>query len=462
MKVYLETFGCQMNRLDSELLTAALAEAGHEMVGDAREADAALYNTCSVREHAEAKVHSRLGVAAQRKAAGRCRVIGVLGCMAQRHGAALRRRHPQVDLVVGPGRLADVPDLLAAAACGQPAVALDPPRDRPGDPAAERHLEALETERDPAAAPLPAQAYVRVMRGCDNFCTYCIVPFVRGPERSRAPEAIEREVRRLVDAGRSQITLLGQAVNRYRWPAGERTVRLSDLLERLADVSGLRRLRFVTSHPAQFGRDLLEAMRDLPCVCPYIHAPPQSGSDRVLQAMGRGYTRAEYDALVDAARQVVPGVVLAGDFIVGFPGETEADHAASADLLRRSGFKNSFIFRYSPRPPAASSRRPDDVPAKVKKRRHAELLATQEEVGLAHHRAQVGRTVEVLVEGPSPRSDRQSGPSRPGQVQLVGRTRGDHIVVLDGPPAWAGRYVDVEVTDATSLTLFGRARAAPR
>ena len=455
MKVHLETFGCQMNRLDSELVAGLLRRSGHEIVDDGPAAELVLYNTCSVRLHAEEKVHSRLGLEDRRTLSGNGRLVGVLGCMAQREGEALRRRHSSVAMVCGPGRLHELPALIADAAAGRASVLLDAPREDGAATGAD-DVEALDRDRDVRCTRSPAQAYVRVMRGCDNFCTYCVVPFVRGAERSRAPEAIEQEVRRLAEAGRSEITLLGQAVNRYEWRAGERTVRFSDLLGRLSPIAGLRRLRFVTSHPERFGDDLLEAMRDLPNVCEYIHAPPQSGSDRILRAMGRRYTRAEYDRLVDRAREIVPGVVLAGDFIVGFPGETEEDHAASGDLIRRSGFKNSFIFKYSPRPgTAAAEKLPDDVPMEVKRRRNRELLAVQAEVSQVHHKAYVGRTVEVLIEGPSPRADRQPRPAQPGQTQLVGRTRWDHIVVFDGPESLAGRYVDVRVTGATSLTLLG-------
>ena len=462
MKVYLETFGCQMNRLDSELVIGSLRAAGHEMVCDRGQAQVVLYNTCSVRRHAEQKACSRLGAEAQRKQARRGDlIIGVLGCMAQREGSGLRRQFPQVDIVCGPGRICDLPELIAAAVAGREAIALDPARTEARDRPADQRTDRMDLDRDPApAGSSPHQAYVRVMRGCDNFCTYCIVPFVRGPERNRPPEHIVEEVRRLAGAGRGEITLLGQKVNSYLWREGRTTVRFSDLLGRVSAVPSLRRLRFVTSHPADFSDDVLEAMRDLPNVCRYIHCPAQSGSDAVLKRMNRRYTRGQYDDLVDRARSIVPGVVLAGDFIVGFPGETEDDHQASAELIRRSGYKNCFVFKYSPRPgTAAAERFADDVPAEVKKRRNNELLAVQQEVGLAHHRAYVGSEVEVLVEGPSPRSGKQPHSPAPGSVQLVGRTPGDHIVVFDGTQSLIGRYVTVKVTGASSLTLFAAPQA---
>jgi len=468
MKVYLETMGCQMNRLDSELAATQLRRAGHELVADRKAADVVLYNTCSVRQHAEDKVYSRLGADSRRKSNHRPKLIlGVLGCMAQKEGRGLRKRFPQVDILCAPGRLAELVGLIDRAAGGSPAVALDPVRkqaDAAAPPSAPGpDIDAPDLARDPRETISPYQAYVRVAKGCDNFCTYCIVPFVRGPERSRRPERILEEVRRLVEAGRSEITLLGQTVNRYRYsPPGESpTVRFSDLLERVSGVAGLRRLRFVTSHPLDFGDDVLAAMRDLPNVCEYIHVPPQSGSDAVLRRMSRGYTRRQYDDLIDRARALVPGVVLAGDFIVGFPGETEADHAASAELIRRSGFKNSFVFKYSPREGTAAARElDDDVPWEVKRRRNQELLAVQREVGLAHHRAYVGRTVEVLVEGPSVRAGRQAAKPTAEATQLVGRSRGEHIVHFTGPTRLAGRYVGVRITGATALALLGAARTS--
>lgn len=454
MKIYLETMGCQMNRLDSELLTGALRAAGHELVASPRAAEVLLYNTCSVRQHAEDKVHSRLGADLRRKADSRRPIlVGVLGCMAQRLGSLLPERYTGLDLVAGPGQLAYIPAMIAQAAAGKCVCALDGPRGR-ADGAED--FDAIDLARDVSFAPQPSQAFVRITRGCNKRCAYCVVPTVRGPEVSRRPQRILEEVRRLLDAGRSQITLLGQTVNSYRWADGGRTVRLSDLLAAVAGLAGLRRLRFVTSHPIDFGDDVLAAMRDLPNVCPYIHLPAQSGSDAVLNRMNRRYTRRQYDELIDRCRQIVPDVVLAGDFIVGFPGETDADHAASAELVRRSAYKNCFIFKYSPREGTIAAAMADDVPPEVKRQRNQELLAVQREVGLAHHAAYVGRELEVLTEGPSRRVDKQARLPQPGQMQLVGRTEGDHIVVFDGPKELAGQYVRVRITGATSLTLFGQ------
>lgn len=467
MMIYLETLGCQMNRLDSELVIGRLVAAGHEMVDNRAAADVVLYNTCSVRVHAEDKIHSRLGrIRAESRTGGTGHVgpiVGVLGCMAQRAGAALRKRHPHVSIVCAPGRLGSLAEMIASAAGGRPTVALDPDRKTHPAAAGAAAIDAMDLSRDPAQTPNGSQAYVRVMRGCDNFCSYCIVPFVRGPEVSRQAGHIVDEVRRLADAGRSEITLLGQTVNRYRWSDGAHAVSFADLLTRVSAVPGVRRLRFVTSHPLDFGDDVLRAMAGAPNICRYIHCPAQSGADAMLRAMNRSYTRGHYDDLVDRARAIMPDVVLASDFIVGFPGETEADHQASADLIRRSGFRNSFIFKYSPRPGTAAAKTlTDDVPQDVKKHRNSELLAVQAEVSQAHHDGYIGRTVEVIVEGPSRRVDKQAVAPTAEALQLSARTRGDHIVVFDGPPGLAGQYVDVEITGATAITLFGKLGETPR
>jgi tRNA-2-methylthio-N6-dimethylallyladenosine synthase len=457
MKIYLETLGCQMNRLDSELVRSHLAAAGHELTDDAAIADVVLYNTCSVRQHAEDKVHSRLGADGQRKSSGKTLIVGILGCMAQNEGQGLLDRHPHVDIICAPGQLHRLAEFIADAQMGLPTVAVDPDRKEHPKPTGDEVIDTLDLSRDPDNAPSSAQAFVRVMKGCDKFCTYCIVPFTRGPEISREPQHIINEVRRLADAGRSEITLLGQTVNSYRFTRGEATTRFSDLLMMLSPITGLKRLRFVTSHPIDFGDDVLHAMADLPNVCPYLHCPAQSGSDAMLKAMNRKYTRAEYDAFVDRAYAIVPELSIAGDFIVGFPGESEADHQASADLIRRSRYKNAFIFKYSPRPGTVAAKiLTDDVDNATKKRRNNELLTIQNEMSLAHNRDRIGRVMEVLVEGPSKRADRQPTPAPDGEIQLIGRTTGDHIVVFDGPPMLAGQYVDVNIVDATALTLFGK------
>ncbi len=475
MKIHLETLGCQMNKLDSELLLGQFRTRGWDVVDEPADADAVLYNTCSVRDHAEQKVYSRLGRDAQRKldrtAAGKVYVIAVFGCMAQRDAKEIRRRSKAVDIICAPGQIDQLPALLEAAADAQlasfqpidpadlptqtVAILTDPKRTEQADAVAEARIDQLDLTRDPELRSNRNQAFVRVARGCNNFCSYCIVPYVRGPERSREPAHIVDETKKLVDAGVSEITLIGQTVNRYRHTAGDVTTSFAQLLETLHEIDGLRRLRFVTSHPSGFTRDILEAMRDLPKVCEYMHIPAQHGSDRLLAAMNRGYTRAEYDALVDLAREIVPGVAFASDFIVGFPTETETEHQQSLDLIRRSQFKNSFIFKYSPRPGTVSAKTMiDDIANDVKKRRNNELLDAQREAGLAHHAAYVGQQVDVLVTGPSRRSEKQAAPASGDAIQLMGRTPGDHIVLFDAPASLVDTYQALTVTEANDLALF--------
>ncbi|MCP4376904.1 MAG: MiaB/RimO family radical SAM methylthiotransferase, partial [bacterium] len=305
-------------------------------------------------------------------------------CLAQRVGGDLLKRYPFVDIICGPGQLHSLAEMIDSASCGTSTLACDPDRKAAGltskthktseTPGDDSLIDSLDHNRNTSVGS-SAQAYVRVMRGCDKFCTYCIVPFVRGPETSRDPNAIYEEVRQLADTGRSEITLLGQTVNSYLYSAGDTSVRFSDLLERISGIHGVHRLRFVTSYPTDFGDDILKAMRDLPNICRYIHCPPQSGSDRILRAMNRKYTRAQYDSFIDRTYEIMPDVAIAGDFIVGFPGEEEDDHQASAALIKQSRFKNSFIFKYSTRPGTIGAKKlVDNVPFEVKKRRNNELL----------------------------------------------------------------------------------------
>ncbi len=454
-RVYIETLGCQMNVLDSELLAAALQEAGFELAGARRAADVVLFNTCSVRQHAEDKVYSALGRLKHLKDQRPGTIIGVLGCMAQKDCERIFRRAPHVDLVVGPGQISRVPELIErAAGGGGPHVALS--ADRSSGSRAEVAASFARADfAAPPSRPAAPQAMVRAMFGCDNFCTYCVVPSVRGPEQCRPAREIVAEVRRLAAGGCLEVTLLGQAVNQYADTSEGTTLQLSDLLGRLNEISGLRRIRFVTNHPKSMSDDLLAAVRDLDKVCPYLHVPAQSGSDAVLARMKRGYTAGFYRDMLRRIAETVPGAAATSDFIVGFCGETEADFEQTVDLVRKGRFKNSFIFKYSPRPGTpAAERYADDVPEEVKRRRNNELLAVQNAVSLEANKRFVGRRVEVLVEGPSKtaRKRGQTGPLR----QLSGRTACDRIVVFDGPTALAGQLVEVMIERAEPVTLFGR------
>jgi tRNA-2-methylthio-N6-dimethylallyladenosine synthase len=454
-KLYIETVGCQMNVLDSELVVGTLRRQGYELTDQVTDAELILFNTCSVREHAEEKIYSALGRLRGHKRRHPDKVIGVLGCMAQKDQELVRRRAPHVDIVCGTGQLARLPELIAEVRrSGRPQLALSLDRTEARHEV-ERSFESYDPLRDPSMRPSPFQAYVRIMIGCDKFCTYCIVPSVRGPEQSRPPEHVAAEVRQLAAEGCKEVTLLGQTVNSYKYERGDgRRERLSDLLARIHDTPGLERIKFVTNFPRDMGDDLLDAVRELPKVCPYLHVPVQSGCNDVLKRMKRLYTVEYYREMLARCRERVPGVAISSDFIVGFCGETEESFERSCELVRTAGFKNSFIFKYSPRPGTKGHELyADDVAEEVKKRRNNDLLALQTEVSRADHRRKIGETVEVLVEGASKTALKHGHAG--GPLQLTGRTPTDHIVVFEGNERLTGQTVRVVVEDATAFTLFG-------
>lgn len=456
-KLYIETVGCQMNVLDSELVVGSLRRQGYELTHEPLDADVILFNTCSVRQHAEDKIYSALGRLRSHKQRHPSKIVGVLGCMAQKDQELIRRRAPHVDIVCGTGQLVRLPELIAEVQrTGKPQLALSLDRKEASRPEVERSFESYDPLRDPSMRPSRFQAYVRIMIGCDKFCTYCIVPKVRGPEQSRPPEHIAAEVRQLAAEGCREVTLLGQTVNSYQYDQGDgRRNRLSDLLSRIHDTAGIERIKFITNFPRDMSDDLLEAVRELPKVCPYLHVPAQSGCNEVLRRMKRLYTVEYYREMLTRCRERVPGVAISSDFIVGFCGETEESFARTCDLVANAGFKNSFIFKYSPRPGTKGDELyPDDVPEEIKKYRNNELLAIQNQVSLADHLGRVGHTVEVLVEGPSKTALKHD--SAGGPLQLTGRTRTDHIVVFEGNERLIGRFVQVAVEAATPFTLFGR------
>jgi tRNA-2-methylthio-N6-dimethylallyladenosine synthase len=501
-KLYLETFGCQMNVLDSELVLGQLRAQGYQSTDDREDADVILYNTCSVREHAEQKVWSRLGELRNRKTTQPNLVIGVIGCMAERDAHNIFKKYPHVDILCGPGELDKLPAMVHNAAVTQSDCGLkemDETIRNPQSPirnrqsalmgattrrsstlaAAEDTLELLDLSRSISASDAPAQAYVRITRGCNKFCTYCVVPYTRGPEVHRPPQNIIDEVRKLTDAGTLEVTLLGQTVNHYHFDHGDgRKTTFADLLYQIHEaIPDLPRLRFVTSFPRDFTDLALQAMRDCPRICRYLHVPAQSGSDRILKMMNRGYTAQQYLDFIDRARGYMPDISLASDAIVGFPTETDEDFQKTMELTRYCRFKNSFIFKYSPRPGTiAIDRYTDDVPEDVKRRRNNDLLALQGEISAQLNREMIGKTVEVMVEGESKLASKQAAyPSAPGTVelkwksrtpsnfndaapttQLVGRTRGDQVLAFEGPLSLKGKLVTVEVTDARNLTLFGK------
>ncbi len=474
-----------MNVLDSELVLGQLRGQGYQSTPERDEADVILFNTCSVREHAEQKVWSRLGELKDRKAADPNLIIGVIGCMAERDGTDIFRKFPQVDVLCGPGELDKLATLVHNAV-----ITASGPRKRDRQvalmgasvrrsstlEAAEDNLEILDLSRSISPVDGPAQAYVRITRGCNKFCTYCVVPYTRGPEVHRPPTNIIDEVKRLTAAGVREVTLLGQTINHYAFKHGDgRTTSFADLLYEIHEaVPDLARLRFVTSFPRDFTDEALMAMRDCPRICRYLHVPAQSGSDRVLKLMNRGYTAGQYIEFIDRAREYMPDISLASDFIVGFPTETDEDFEKTVELTRYCRFKNSFIFKYSPRPgTTAIDRFNDDVPEEIKRVRNQRLLALQTEICASNNAEMIGKTVQVLVEGESKLVGKPAYPSSGvelgwekraaaavTQTQMMGRTRGDQVVVFAGSTSLVGEMIDVSIVDAKSLTLFGKINAA--
>jgi tRNA-2-methylthio-N6-dimethylallyladenosine synthase len=454
-KLYIETVGCQMNVLDSELVVASLRQQGYQLTNRPDDADTILFNTCSVREHAEEKIYSALGRLKDAKRNAPNKVIGVLGCMAQNHQRLVFERAPYVDLVVGPGQLHQIPQLVEKArATGQQQMEVGLGRKEGTRDAIEQSHESFDPLRDPAMRPTPHQAYVRIMIGCDKFCTYCIVPTVRGPEQSRSPGKILAEARQLAAAGCKEITLLGQTVNSYQHTEGERTTRLSDLLVALHEIEGIERLRFTTNYPNDMTDDLLAAVRDLAKCTRHLHVPAQSGSNRMLERMKRGYSAGQYTEILEQIRATIPAVAVTSDFIVGFSGETDDDFEMTCNLVRTSNFKNSYIFKYSQRPGTIGARRfPDDVPDQIKRQRNNRLLEIQNQISEEGNDPFLGRDVEILVEGPSKTSLKRQ--ERGPLVQLTGRTICDRIVVFEGNHRQIGQVLPVTVYDTNAFTLFG-------
>lgn len=500
--IYLETFGCQMNELDSELVQGQLATLGYTFGDDRDSANVVLFNTCSVREQAENKVLSRIGELGIEKKEGREIIIGMLGCLPEREGKGILGKYPQIDFICGPSELDRLPTLLHNAMAGEKLFSADRAclqgnrsRRSAALTAADDNLELLDLSRvfDPDYRNSKSKsAYVRITRGCNKFCTYCVVPNTRGAEVHRPPDSIIQECRALVESGAIEITLLGQTVNHYRYTHGvaigkegqevpqigpgltafkkpidqqQQVTTFAQLLQRIHDeIPQLQRLRFVTSYPIDFGNDILEVMRDCPRICNYLHVPAQSGSNRILKKMNRGYTVEEYLDFIKRARDIIPDVEIAGDVIVGFCSENEEDFEATKELLIEVRFKNNFVFHYSPRPgTVAIDRFEDDVPREVKKRRLNSLLKLGSSISEEVHRAYEGRMVEVFVEKVSPKSVKQNGVElkwESSAVQLSGRTAGDLICVFQvdsGEIAekMLGTIVRVNITGSGPLLLEG-------
>ena len=436
-KLYIETYGCQMNVADSEVVASVMQMAGYEMCQDEAEADAIFMNTCSVRENAENKIYNRLDTLHAEQKKGRKVILGVLGCMAERVKDDLIENH-HAQLVAGPDSYLNLPDMIAQAEAGNKAIDIA--------------LSKTETYKDivpQRVALAKISGFVSIMRGCDNFCHYCIVPYTRGRERSRDVDSILNEVRNLQQQGYKEVTLLGQNVNSYRFVNAEgQTVDFPQLLRLVAETAPTMRIRFSTPHPKDMSDATLRVIAEVPNVCRHIHLPIQSGSDKVLKLMNRKYNVEGYLSRVKAIRELVPDCGLSTDIFVGFHGETEADHQESLRIMREVGYDSAFMFKYSERPGTyASKHLPDDVPEDVKIRRLNELIMVQNENSAIANRAEVGKVREVRVEGPSKRS----------REQLCGRTEQNKMVVFDKGNHHIGQYVQVRITGSTSATLLGEA-----
>ncbi len=434
--LFIETYGCQMNVADSEVVASVMKMAGYEPCESIDQADAVFLNTCSVRDNAEQKIIHRLEALNAQRRKGRKLIVGVLGCMAERVKDGLLNEHG-ADLVAGPDAYLSLPDLIAQAEVGQKAMDIE--------------LSTTETYRDIVPERYCGSrisGFVSIMRGCNNFCHYCIVPYTRGRERSRDVESILREVHDLEARGYKEVTLLGQNVNSYRWTkeGTDETIAFPQLLRTVARAVPSMRIRFSTSHPKDMSDETLHVIAEEPNVCRHIHLPVQSGSDRILKLMNRKYTREWYMGRVEAIRRIVPDCGLSTDIFAGYCSETEEDHQLSLSLMRECGYDSAFMFKYSERPGTyASKHLPDDVPETEKVRRLEELIALQNELSAESNRRCVGREYEILVEGVSKRS----------REQLFGRTEQNKVVVFDRAGFRPGDYVKVRITDASSATLKG-------
>ena len=436
-RLYVETYGCQMNVGDSDILVSIMQDEGYRYTEDIAQADVILVNTCSIRDNAEQRIWGRLREFHRYKRARKGLVVGIVGCMAERLREELFERETVVDVVAGPDSYRELPRLVAAAAAGGHGVNVQ--------------LSQEETYGDIRPVRLDrngVSAFISIMRGCNNFCSYCVVPYTRGRERSRDPQTILREAQELFSAGYREVTLLGQNVNSYRWKEGTaEAVDFPALVERVAGISPLLRVRFATSHPKDLSDRLIEVMASYPNICRAVHLPAQSGSDRMLAAMNRKYTRTWYLERVAAIRRRMPDCAVTTDLIAGFCGETAEDHAQTLSLMREVGYDSAYMFKYSQRPGTLASRTmTDDVSEEVKTARLNEIIALQNELSTASNERDMGNVFEVLVEGLSRRSSEQ----------LCGRTSQNKMVVFDRTGETApGDYVRVRITGCTSATLFG-------
>lgn len=438
-QVFIETYGCQMNVNDSEVVLSVLQRAGYSICDHFKDADIILINTCSIRDNAEQRVWGRLDVFLQEKKSRKGVIVGVLGCMAERLKEELLR-HPAVDIVAGPDAYRDIPKLIAALKSD-----------------AGKQINTLLSHEETYADISPVRmdkngvsAFISIMRGCNNMCSYCVVPYVRGAERSRDPESIIREAQELFDNGYKEVSLLGQNVDSYNWTDPDnptRSVNFAQLLERVALIDPMLRVRFSTSHPKDMGNGVLYTMAMYPNICNHIHLPVQSGSNAMLLKMNRKYTRESYLERVAKIREILPDCTISTDIIAGFCGETEQDHRDTLSLMEAVRFDSAFMFQYSERPNTKAARHfPDDVPPEVKTRRLNEIIELQNRLSLESNQKALGKTFDVLIEGISKRSDQQ----------LIGRTPQNKVCVFDAEGHTIGDYAKVRIHSCTSATLMAK------
>lgn len=449
-KLYVESYGCQMNFSDSEVVASIMAKEGYSTTRNVEEADVVLINTCSIRENAETRVRNRLTDFKKRKEDQPTLVVGILGCMAERLKQSLLEEEKLVDLVAGPDAYRDLPNLVEEVGSGQKAVNV--------------LLSREETYADISPVRLDqggVTAFVTITRGCDNMCSFCVVPFTRGRERSRDPKTIVQECRDLFARGYREVTLLGQNVDSYRWNMTSKgaikdetqgTTNFAELMAMVAEVHPDLRVRFSTSHPKDMTDDVLHVMAKYENICPYIHLPVQSGNTEVLARMNRGYSREWYLDRIAAIKRIIPDCAISTDIITGFCGETDAEHEDTVSLMKEVAYDFAYMFKYSERPKTLAERRfDDDVPDEVKGKRLEEIIALQLQSSAASHKRQVGRIAKVLVEGPSKRS----------AEHFCGRDGRNSMVVFPKENAEKGKYVWVQITDCTSATLIGNIVSQP-
>lgn len=436
-RLYIETYGCQMNLSDSEIVSSIMAEDGYKASSEAKNADIIFINTCSIRDNAEQRIRKRLREIKKMKKANPDLKVGILGCMAERLKQQLLDEEDVVDLIVGPDAYRDLPNLIKTVESGR------------------RAINVLLSEEETYSEIEPVRlgsnnisAYISIMRGCENFCTYCVVPFTRGKERSRDPETIINEARDLVAKGYKEVTLLGQNVNSYSWKSDNGGVSFPELIAKIAAISPQLRVRFATSHPKDISDELIKTIANTPNICKAIHLPVQSGSNKVLKRMSRKYTREWYMDRISTIKKYIPDCGLSTDVITGFCGETEEEHKETLSLMEWAGYDYAFMFKYSERPNTIAQKKfDDDVPEKAKSARLTEIIDLQQKLSLRSNKQNIGKTFEVLVENFSKRSNED----------LAGRNSQNKMVVFPKKDFKVGDYVMVKITDCTAATLIGEA-----